>query len=327
MADTPAKAPDLSDFFAKKSKKKIKATNLNTATNTAKPEESQKKKATEEEDEWKEEEVATITMQVAAAGKLMREEEKQDSEEAAACRWKPQSNKEVSAIKDARDEKRFPTLSRATKSSNITIGENEATVNIKTSVNVFATLMEDGDDSDEDDAPKKPSSIAPARVQKKKGERETAAIEREKEKYGVADKPTKKKIKKEKDADEEDDEDDEDAEEEAEEAEAPKRKKKKAKEEVDEEKPESEDDKAEDLKIVPDMEACKAKYEDRKKPFPPKPLPRSEMQEEKENRPKQQVGGGKKKKKGGMAGFDDEEDNGKKKLQEVYAWNPDDEED
>lgn len=323
-------APELSDFFAKKSKKKIKATNLNTATNTAKPEETQKKKTTEEEDEWKEEEVSLPTMQVAAAGKLMREEEKKEEEEAAACRWKPQPNKEVSAIKDARDEKRFPTLSRATKSSNITIGDEEAKVNIKTSVNVFAAL--DGEHSSEDDAPKKPSSIVPARVQKKKGERETAAIEREKEKYGVADKPTKKKTKAAaKDADDEDDEDDEDAEEEAEEAEAeaPKKKKasKKAKEEVDEEKPEPKKDEAEDLKIVPDMEACKAKYESRKKPFPPKPLPRSEMQEEKENRPKQQVGGGKKKKKGGMAGWDDEEDNGKKKLLEVYAWRPEDEED
>mmetsp|Transcript_125695 Transcript_125695/g.217681 ORF Transcript_125695/g.217681 Transcript_125695/m.217681 type:complete len:329 (-) Transcript_125695:159-1145(-) len=326
MADAPA----LSDFFAKKSKKKIKATNLNTASTTSKSEEKKSKDKDAEEDEWKEEGIVPTTMNADLPGKLTREEDKKEDEEADKCRWATQKpNKDVSAIKSERDEKRFPTLSVSTKSSNINIGEQETTVNIKTSVNVFAAL--DGEDSDEEEGPKKPTSIVPARVQKKKGERETAAIEREKEKYGVTGGKKSKKASKDAEGDEEDEDADEaeedlDEVDEKEEAKAPKKKtgaKKSAKKDADEEdKPKPEEEESEDLKIVPDMVACKEKYKGRKKPFPAKPLPFSEIQEEKENRPKPQVGGGgKKKKKGGFADWDEEDDK-KSKMQTVDIWKP-----
>merc|ERR1711972_425984 len=80
------------------------------------------------------------------------------------------------------------------------------TVNIKTTKNAFAALH-DGDD-DDDEVSKRPKEIKPAMVQKQKGERTSAAIQREVEKYnGPADEKKKKKDSKaKKDAEEEEEE-------------------------------------------------------------------------------------------------------------------------
>lgn len=106
-----------------------------------------------------------------------------------------------------------------------------------------------------------------------------------------------------------DNEDDED--EEAEEKEKEVKPKKVAKAKVAEasksEEPEAEEQ-AEDVKIVPDLAAAKAKYAHRKK-LPVVELPREELEEEKENKPVQQPKGGKKKK---FANIEEETD---KKLQ------------
>merc|ERR1712178_276713 len=65
---------------------------------------------------------------------------------------------------------------------------------------------------------------------------------------------------------------------------ASKKEDKKAKKPVQEEEAADNGEVAEDLKIQVDLEASKKKYDGRKK-MPPKELPRSELEEEKENKP------------------------------------------
>jgi len=304
-----SEAPSLGDFFKAKAKKKIKASNLNNAT-TVKPEEKKTKAKSTEDDAWEEEQVVASTMKVEVAGKLTREEEKKDDEDIAAPAWgQPKGNKDGSSGNANLNEKKFPTLAKSVGSSAINVDDGSDTkVNIQTSKNHFAAL--EGDDDEEDEGAKRPKEIKPAMVTKKKGEREKVALQREIEK--VTGKETKKKASKEED----DDEDEEEAE-----AEDEGRKKKKEEKKDDKkaskpaqssspQKEKEEEELAEDLKIPFDMVASKEKYKGRKK-LPPQPLPKEELEEEKENRPKPAVGGGGKKKKQ-FANFD--EDDGKKKL-------------
>merc|ERR1712014_64615 len=99
---------------------------------------------------------------------------------------------------DATHERRFPTLAKAVgQSSNINIDDgSDATVNIKTTKNAFAALHDN--DDDEEDGPKRPKEIKPAMVQKQKGERTSAAIQREVEKYSGPAEGKKKKDRKKK---------------------------------------------------------------------------------------------------------------------------------
>jgi len=297
-----AAAPSLGDFFKAKSKKKVKASNLNKAEE--KKTEEKKKTSSKEDDAWQEDEVVAATIKVEVAGKLMREEEKKDDEEAAAPAWNV--SKKESASAQPINEKRYPTLAKSNKTSSIDIDDgSDAKVNITTSKNRFADL--EGEDDEDNSGNKRPKSIMPSMVTKKQGEREKVALAREVEKY--TSKPSKKKAKKSSDAeddDEEDDEEDEDAEaEDGDEAapDSPKleevsekkpKKPKEAKKPVEEEE-EDQEEVEEDLKIQVDLVESKEKYKGRKK-LPPKDLPRSELEEEKENKPKQQNASGKKKK-------------------------------
>jgi len=289
-----AEAPSLGDFFAKKTKKKIKGSNLNKATDTPAEEPKKATKSKGGDDEgWQEEEVVQQTMKVEAAGKLVREEEKaEDQQDSAAPAW---GHLKIKDNKDLNDRK-FPSLAKSVQSSAINLEDTSGKVNISTSKNMFANL--ENDDPDEDEGPKRPKEIKPAMVTKKKGERAQDAIQREVGKY-----------KEKKDTKAGDNEDDED--EEAEEKEKEVKPKKVAKAKVAEasksEEPEAEEQ-AEDVKIVPDLAAAKAKYAHRKK-LPVVELPREELEEEKENKPVQQPKGGKKKK---FANIEEETD---KKLQ------------
>mmetsp|Transcript_28092 Transcript_28092/g.81004 ORF Transcript_28092/g.81004 Transcript_28092/m.81004 type:complete len:318 (+) Transcript_28092:177-1130(+) len=313
MATTESPA-SLGDFFAKKNKKKIKGSNLNVASATSKPEVKKAKSKDAEEEGWEEEQVVAPTMKVDIAGKLLREEDKKEEDDSVAPAW----GSLKSSKNEARDlnDKRFPTLAKSVRvSSNINIDDgSDAKVNITTSKNVFAALENEEDD---DQPTKRPKEIKPAMVQKKKGESEKVAIQREVDKYSH-----KKGAAKKDDSDgeegEDDDEDDEDQAE-GEEGEAkkepepaePKRRDRKAEkkaEAAEKEEPERQEEKVveEDLAMKADLAAVKAKYQKRKKPFPAKPLPQSELAEEKENKPRVQP----KKKKG----FFEEEDD-KPKLQ------------
>jgi len=303
-----ADAPSLGDFFAKKQKKKIKASNLNVVA-TTKPDSTKKPKSKDAEAEgWQEEEVVAATMKVEVAGKLTREEEKKEEEDTAGHAWG--SVKAKSESSQGLSDRKFPTLAKSVRTStNINIDDgSQPTVNIATSKNVFAALENEEDDDGE---VLRPKEIKPAMVQKKKGEREKVAIQREVDKY-IPTKEVGKKEKKGEEDDEDEEEEDEDAEEqqqeEVEERKPEVKKKKKpeaAKEPEKEEEPEEEA--AEDLQIVADLDAAKAKYTGRKKPFPSQPLPKSELEEEKENKPVVQS----KKKKMAFMDFDDK----KSKLQ------------
>lgn len=282
-------APSLGDFFAKKAKKKIKATNLNVAAN-GKPEEEKKatKAKSSEDDGWQEEELVASTMKVEAAGKLIREEDKKEEEETSAPAWGTVKVKDSQAL----NEKRFPTLAKSVQSSAINLEDNAGKVNISTSKNMFANLEDE--DEDDDDGPKRPKEIKPAMVTKKKGEKEKDAIQREVGKF-----TTKKEDKKAASDDEE-------------EAAAEDKVKAKKKEEKkvkttttarDEEKKELD----EDLKIVLDLAASKAKYKGRKK-LEKLQLPKEELEEEKEN--KSQKANKKK-----WANMEDDDDGKERKLQ------------
>lgn len=293
MADTPS----LGDFFAKKTKKKIKATNLNNTSTTGKPEEAAKKVKTKnaEEDGWQEEELVAATMKVEAAGKLTREEEKKEEEDARAPSWGNVKTKDTQGLND----KKFPTLAKSIQSSNINLEDNSGKVNIATSKNVFSAL--DAEDEDEDGL-KRPTKIQPAMVTKKKGEMQKDAIQRE---VGRYKKDEGKDDKKESKAGEED-EDEEDDGAEAKEKEAKSKKKEDKKAKLVEASATAQQELEEDVKIQPDLAAAKAKYSGRKK-LPKKDLPREELQEEKENKPQ---AASKKK----WANIEDEEDDKGKKL-------------
>jgi len=294
----------LGDFFGNK-KKKVKGSNLNVAKPEAKVEAKKGKKNAEEEG-WEEQEVVASTMKVEAAGKLIREEDKVE-EDTSAPAWGTLKNKGESA-KDL-NERKYPSLSKAMMgSSNINIDDgSNGKINIETSKNAFAAF---GSPDSDDDGPKRPTHIKPSMVQKKKGEFEKVALQREVNKYTA--KPTKKKAKtNEDDSSEEEDE----SEEETEEVAAPVQKKNvpKKKFKVEKEEPAEENEEAaaveEDLKIVPDLAASKAKYGSRRK-MEEKVLSREELEEDKENRPK--ATGGKKKKN--MVNEEEEYSKGKKLM-------------
>lgn len=296
-----AEAPSLGDFFKSKSKKKVKASNLNKDSTTTKTEETKKKTTTKEDEAWEEEKVEASTIQVAVAGKLMREEEKKDDDDTSAPAWgdlrkQASSNAQI-------NEKRYPTLAKSVGAINVDDGEGR--VNIQTSKNHFAAL-EGNEDSDDDGASKRPKNIVPAMVSKKKGEFAKAAVQREVEKVK---KDAKKKAKKEGDEEEEDEEEEEEEEEAEEQVEEQARSSKKKPSEKKEEKKDDKkvkrqtqeeangSDVAEDLKIQVDLVASKEKYKGRKK-LPAVDLPVEELEENKENKQKQnaQPSGGKKKK-------------------------------
>lgn len=319
MAAAPG---DLGDFFKNKTKKKIKASNLNTAATAAKPEEKKPKKTDKDEEGWEEEQVTASTItRIEVVGNLKRDDDKKEEEESTAPAWG--SLKTSSTLQgDERKQKQFPSLAKSVQSSNINIDDgSDNRVNIKTSKNAFAALEDD--DGGDDAGPKRPKVISAAKVHKAQGERETVALQREVDKYvdpkkdGKKDEKKDKKDKKEdkkaakRQVTEEEDEDDAEEAEEDEEAEDTKSKgKKKKKDAKKDEEEKVDEEKEEDLQIAPDLEAAKAKYEGRRK-LPKKDLPFSEMKE-KENRPEQAARntGGKKKK---FANFDEDDD--KPKIQ------------
>jgi len=296
MADPSAPAPgSLGDFFAKKKKKNIKGSNLNNEAANPKAEEKKKPTKEKEEEGWEEEQIAVPTMKVEVAGKLTRDDDKKEEEDTVAPAWR--TSKSGDGGRHDLNEKRYPTLAKAVgRSSNINIDDGSApTVNIKTTKNAFAALHDH--DDDEDEGPKRPKEIKPAMVQKQKGERTSAAIQREVDKYGgpveeKKEKKTKKKKKQEIESSEDEDEDADEVED--------KKKKKKDDKKKGAPKDDEEDEEAEvmeDVKMQPDLEASRKKYQGRKK-LPKVDIPVSELEEEKENRPKAQpAAGGKKGKK------------------------------
>lgn len=321
MTDAPS---SLGDFFKQKKKKQAKGTNLNNEASTTKVEDKKSKTKDKEEEGWEDEQILAPTMMVQVAGILTREEDVKDQEDTAAPAWG--SNKPKKGAVDAPkiNEKRFPTLAKAMgQSSNINIDDgSQANINIKTTKNVFSALEDD--DGDEDAGPKRPKEIKPAMVSKVKGEFEKVALQREVAKYKPKDDKKKGKKKKKKDdsddsEEESEDEEEEDDEEDEEEIRAAERKKK-ADEKAEEKKKKAKEEKAnkeneevgeveiaEDLKIVPDEKAARAKYIGREK-LETKPLPRAEIEEEK----KDTGAGGISKKKQKFMNM--EEDDGKKKL-------------
>jgi len=286
-----ADAPSLQDFLAKKTKKKIKGSNLNVVSAST-PETAKKPKSKDAEEEgWQEEQVVAATMKVEVAGKLTREEDKKEEDDTSGHAWG--SVKAKSESSQGLSDKKFPTLRKSMRTStNINIDDgSEAKVNISTSKNVFAAL--ENEEDDEEQEVKRPKEIKPAMVTKKKGELEKVAIQREVDKYSK-DGPKKEGGKDGKDEDEDEGEAGEDAAKEPQEeveAKKPEAKRKdrkagrKAEAAGQETAREEEEQEHEDLRIVADLAAAKAKYEGRKKPFPPKPLPKSELEEEKENKP------------------------------------------
>lgn len=299
MAEVPPPTPaSLGDFFAKRNKKKNKGSNLNVVA-ASKPDTKKAKAKDAEAEGWQEEEVVAATMKVEVAGKLTREEEKKEEEDNTGHAWGSIKSKPDSAA--VLSDRKFPTLAKSVRTStNINIDDGSApTVNIATSKNVFAAL-DDEEDDDEQEV-KRPKEIKPAMVTKKKGEMEKVAIRREVDKYVPSEDSGKKAGGKKSKADDDDDSEADDDAEEPEEVEEKerkpevKKKSKKVEKVVEEEPEEAEEEKDEDCKIVADLEAAKAKYEGRKKPFPATSLPRSELEEEKENKPKQQPSNKKKK--------------------------------
>eukprot|EP00928_Gymnodinium_smaydae_P088659 TRINITY_DN72722_c0_g1_i1.p1 TRINITY_DN72722_c0_g1~~TRINITY_DN72722_c0_g1_i1.p1 ORF type:complete len:320 (+),score=162.99 TRINITY_DN72722_c0_g1_i1:62-1021(+) len=315
MAD--AAQGSLSDFFNKKNKKKIKGSNLNNQTADKKTEAKKVGKKDAEEEGWEEEQVVANVMKVEVAGKLIREEEKKDEEDSAAPAWGSLKSKDSNL-----NDKKFPTLAKSAKlsgmSSNINLDDGSSgKINIETSKNAFSAL-EVGQDSD-DEGSKRPKEIKPAMVQKKKGESEKHALQREVNKYEKAKKKAAKKGEKDDEEASESEEEESEGEQEVEKAAAKEKKAKKPAAKKAAKKDESEDENEqeeapqqmeEDLKVQPDLAASKAKYEGRRK-LPRKELPADELEENKENRPKQQQQGGGKKKKI----FVEEEDDKAKRLQ------------
>lgn len=293
MSEAPAAAAPagLGDFFKAKAKKKIKGSNLN---NSAAPKAEAKKRPKDAEEEgWEEEQVVVPNLKVEIAGKLTRDEDKKEDEDSAAPAWGNVKSKADKA--EPLNDKKFPTLAKSMiQSSNINIDDgSDPKINIQTSKNAFSAL-EGAHDSDED-GPKRPKEIKPWQVQKKKGEFEKAALQREVDKYQAKDAKNDKKSKKKGD---EDDDDEEDESEEEEEEERPKEVKKKNKKagdkKADKEEAEETEEKAADLTIQPDLVAAKDKYKGRRK-LPKKELPEEELEEEKENKPVAQGKKGKKK--------------------------------
>jgi len=296
MSEAPvAAAPaGLGDFFKAKAKKKIKGSNLNNSATTAKAEAKKPRKDAEEEG-WEEEQVVIPNLKVEVAGKLTRDEDKKDDEDSAAPAWGNVKSKVDKS--EPLNEKKFPTLAKSMMhSTNVNIDDgSDPKINIQTSKNAFSAL-EGTHDSDED-GPKRPKEIKPWQVQKKKGEFEKAALQREVDKYQVKAETKPKKKKKDEDSDDDEDESDEDESEE--EVKKPVEVKKKAKKVGDkkedkEEQTEETEEKAADLTIQPDLVAAKEKYKGRRK-LPKKELPEEELEEEKENKPVAQGKKGKKK--------------------------------
>lgn len=293
-SEAPVQAPKgLGDFFSSKSKKKIKGSNLNNNTTATSKEAKKQGKKDAEEDGWEEQEVVAATIKVEVAGKLTREEDNKDTEDTAAPAWGSVKNKESN--RDLSDKK-YPTLAKSVQSSNINIDDgSNPTINIQTSKNAFSAL-ENLLDSD-DDGPKRPKEIKPAMVKKKKGEFEKAAVQREVDKYQKKDEVSKKKKKNEDDSDDDDDSEEEEEPEEKPTATEFKKKKKTVEKKVEEVKVEEVKEVEEDVKIQPDLAACKEKYAHRRK------LPKVELPEEELEEPKKaakvavaKATGGKKKK-------------------------------
>lgn len=269
-----AKPADLGDFFKGKAKKKIKATNLNTATSAgAKPEAAKAKKKDEGDDGWEEEAVIAPTMKVDTA-KLpgLPQDDKKEEEDVAAPVWgavKGPSRADPTPQGGIITDRKFPTLAKSVQSTNINIDDgSDAKVNISTVKNAFAAL-DDGDGGDDDGSGKRPKEIKPSMIKKKQGEKEKDVLKREVDKYVPgeqgAKEPEKKDIEKKKKKvkrDAEDDEEDGD-------------------DKKDEDAAVEEDD---DVRMEPDTTAAKAKYKGRKK-LPKQDLPRAEMEEEREARP------------------------------------------
>eukprot|EP00401_Gymnodinium_catenatum_P078370 CAMPEP_0117538626 /NCGR_PEP_ID=MMETSP0784-20121206/42575_1 /TAXON_ID=39447 /ORGANISM="" /LENGTH=317 /DNA_ID=CAMNT_0005335245 /DNA_START=55 /DNA_END=1008 /DNA_ORIENTATION=+ len=312
MSEAPAEAPLLSDFFAKKTKKKIKGSNLNNSAAPAKAEAKKLARKDAEEEGWEEEEqVVVAALKVEVAGKLTRDEDVKEQDDTAAPAWNTLKNKGESSAN--LNEKRYPTLAKSIRqSTNINVDDgSDAKINIETSKNAFSAL-ETAHDSDEDEL-RMPKEIKPALVKKAKGERETVAIAREVNKYTAKKAEAKKKQRREEgiEEDSEEEEEDEEPDEKVETAatEVKTKKKKKTEDKKDEKAPEREPEE-EDVKIVPDLVAAKQKYNGRKK-LPPAPIPREELEEEKKETRQASTTGSKKKKAKGVAY---EEDMYEKKL-------------
>merc|ERR1712039_368588 len=247
----------------------------------------------QEEEGWQEEQVVATTLKVEVAGNLKREDDKKEDEGEQRAAWGAARKQGIA--RDERDEKRFPQLQGA--QSNIKIGAEEGKINIATSKNAYGALEND-DDDDSDTEVKKPTKIVPAMVQKKRGETEKSAVQREVAKYAGVEKKKQKKKNKDDSEDESEEDDDEDEEEEEDEEEKSRAAAAKAeaaqarKKEQDAkkaaakklpaktaEKEEQFEDVEDDCKILVDLGASKAKYEGRKKPFAPGSIPREEREE------------------------------------------------
>mmetsp|Transcript_7882 Transcript_7882/g.18426 ORF Transcript_7882/g.18426 Transcript_7882/m.18426 type:complete len:303 (-) Transcript_7882:91-999(-) len=282
----------LDDFFAKKTKKKIKGSNLNVAA--AAPKAEPKKKAKDaEEDGWEEETVIPQTIKTEAAGKLTRDEDKKEEDDSSAPAWGSVPKKYEQQHRDPREERKFPSLAKSVQSTNIQVDDGQGPkVNISTSKNIFAAL--EGEEDDEEGG-KRPKEIQPAKVQKKKGEREKEAVQREIDKWGGSKEKGDKKDRKDAKDDDEDEEDDDEREDSAPAQEPAGGKKSKAEvKSVKSTEPEVEEETPEDLLIKLDPAKVASKYNSRRR-LEPKTLPDEEMQAEKENRPAKGPAGKKKK--------------------------------
>lgn len=274
-----AKPADLGDFFKGKTKKKIKATNLNTATSAsgAKPEAAKAKKQDAGDDDWQEEDLAIApTMKVDSAKLQTLVQEEEEEEDVAAPVWGGVKSQKAAPTPSGGiiNDRKFPSLAKSVQSTNINIDDgSDAKVNIQTAKNAFA-LLEDEDEGVDDKGDRRPKEIKPSMIKKKQGEKEKDVLKREVDKYvpgepgakepekkdtGAKDK--KKKGKKDKADDEDEEGGDKNAEGKA---------------------AEGEDD--DDVKMEADSVAAKAKYKGRKK-LPRQDIPPAEAEEEKENRP------------------------------------------
>lgn len=279
----------MGDMFKKAGKKKIKASNLNNVAAAPAAKSEAKPKGKEEEDGWADEQVAATSLKIEAAGKLTKDEDKKEQEEEpAAPVWNVRKKADTDERKDPRDERRFPSLAKAVQPGGIHTVEAPKSA-ISTSKNHFAAL---DNEPDEDEKKKEVKQVL---VQKKKGELEKTAIQRE------AD---KQKAKKSEGGDEPA----------AAAAEAPVERERKAPEKkikepkkAEQEKEGREEEVEEDLKITVDREKSKAKYQDRKK-LPKKELPASEYKENVAPAAKQSS----KKKSQKWSAMEDDDDDGPK---------------
>merc|ERR1712086_709678 len=170
-----------------KTKKKIKASNLNTVATAATPEEKKPKKTDKDEDAWEEEQVIASTItRIEVVGNLKRDDDKQVEEESTAPAWgNVKTSSTFHGPGGVFKDKQHPSLAKSIQSSYINIDDGrDNTVNIKTSKNAFAAL----DDEDGEVQAQRPKVISAAKVHKAQGERETVALQREVDKYV----PTKK---------------------------------------------------------------------------------------------------------------------------------------